>query len=81
MIMTKKSVRPETLQKIRNKSFYLEITDNGNSSVSFFRSVWTLNKARGLESIQLFIFFSDKNISKHYKNVCLCPEWLDKSKI
>ena len=36
--MTKKSVRLETLQKIRNKSFYLELTDNGNCGVSFFRS-------------------------------------------
>ena len=28
----------DVAKKIRNKSFYLEITDNGNNSLSFFRS-------------------------------------------
>ena len=35
MIMTKKSVRLESEQKIRNKSFYL--TDNGNYRVKLLQ--------------------------------------------
>ena len=45
-------------KKIRNKSFYLEITDNGNSSVGFFSSVRTMNKGMWSEKyINIYLFF------------------------